>query len=159
MQLGRISAALLILSVGLSACDASRPAPQAPAPRATAAALVAQATAAPAPTNEPAASAAQYRSWMEQARAAHPYPEPVEHMWAVMICESAGEAEVVAGPYHGLFQYHLETWGGTWNPYRDQPILDPRAQIFATAKAWQDGNQSWWGCYERAARATILLPY
>lgn len=158
MQLGRISTALLIVSLGLSACGAPKPASQAPAPRASAAALVAQPTAAPEPANA-AASAAQYRSWMEQARAVHPYPEPVEHMWAVMICESAGEAAVVAGPYHGLFQYHLDTWGGTWNPYRDQPILDPQAQIFATAKAWQDGNQLWWGCYERAARATLLLPY
>lgn len=158
MELGRIIAALLTLSVGLSACGASRPASQAPAPRDTAAALVAQPTMAPAPANEPVASDAQYRSWMEQARAAHPYSEPVEHMWSVMICESAGEAGVVAGLYHGLFQYHLDTWAATWNPYRDQPILDPQAQIFATAKAWQDGNQSWWGCYARTARATLLLP-
>jgi hypothetical protein len=85
---------------------------------------------------------------MEEARALHPYGEPVEQMWSVMICESSGDASVVAaGLYHGLFQYSAETWAGAWNPYRDQPILDPRAQIFATAKAWQDGHQSWWGCY------------
>jgi hypothetical protein len=106
-------------------------------------------TPAPAaPLDPTAVAAAAYRAWMEEARALHPYAESVEVMWAVMICESSGDAEVVGGGlYHGLFQYSAETWGGAWNLYRDQPILDPRAQIFATAKAWQDGNQSWWGCY------------
>lgn len=104
----------------------------------------------PAPTQplDPTASAlAAYRAWMEEARAVHLYAEPVEKMWAVMLCESSGNAAIVAGLHHGLFQYSAATWGGAWNPYRDQPILDPRAQIFATAKAWQDGHQSWWGCY------------
>jgi hypothetical protein len=68
-------------------------------------------------------------------------------MWELMICESSGNPGVIAGSYHGLFQYDAATWAGEWNPYRDQPILDPRAQIFATAKAWHDGNQHWWGCY------------
>jgi hypothetical protein len=95
----------------------------------------------------PATPEEQYRIWMEEARALHPYPEPLEAMWAVMLCESSGVADMVAGPYHGLFQYLDSTWAGEWNPYRDSPILDPRAQIFATAKAWQDGNQGWWGCY------------
>jgi hypothetical protein len=99
------------------------------------------------PLDPTAATAASYRGWMEEARLLHPYAEPVEAMWAVMLCESSGNAGIVAGAYHGLFQFSPETWGGAWNPYRDQPILDPRAQIFAAAKAWQDGNQSWWGCY------------
>lgn len=86
---------------------------------------------------------------MQQARQAHPYAEPLEAMWAVMICESSARADVVAGENYGLFQYTLATWSSEWNPYRDQPILDPRAQIFATAKAWYDGNQAWWGCYGR----------
>lgn len=84
---------------------------------------------------------------MEEARAKHPYGESIEQMWEVMLCESSGDSETIADTYYGLFQYHPDTWGGEWNPYRDQPILDPQAQIFATAKAWQDGNQSWWGCY------------
>lgn len=101
-----------------------------------------------APPLDPAAATfATYQVWMEEARALHPYPEPVEAMWAVMLCESSGNATAVGAGHHGLFQYSPETWGGSWNPYRDQPILDPRAQIFATAKAWQDGYQSWWGCY------------
>jgi hypothetical protein len=90
----------------------------------------------------------QYRAWMQEARTAHPYSEPIELMWQVMMCESSGQAEQVAEIYYGLFQYQQVTWAGDWNPYRAEPILDPRAQIFATAKAWQDGNQHWWGCYE-----------
>jgi hypothetical protein len=89
----------------------------------------------------------QYRAWMEEAHATHPYGESVDMMWEVMICESSGRADVVAGSYSGLFQYDSATWAGDWNPYRDNAILDPRAQIFATAKAWLDGNQHWWGCY------------
>jgi hypothetical protein len=108
-----------------------------------------------APTPEPAAPTlvaaepyAQYARWIEEARRAHPYPEAPDHMLRVMLCESSGNAAAIAGPYHGLFQYLPSTWSGDWNPYRDQPILDARAQIFATAKAWQDGYQSWWGCYQ-----------
>jgi hypothetical protein len=104
-------------------------------------------TAAP-PTATPFGTAAdQYRTWIEQARAQYPYSETVEQMWELMLCESSGDPNLVAGQYHGLFQYTNETWQGDWNPHRDRPILDPRAQIFATAKAWQDGYQSWWGCY------------
>jgi hypothetical protein len=98
------------------------------------------------PADPTAAAASAYRAWMEEARRLYPYSEPIEAMWSVMLCESSGDATVVAAGHHGLFQYSAETWGGTWNPYRGEPILDPRAQIFATAKAWQDGNRSWWGC-------------
>jgi hypothetical protein len=107
------------------------------------------------PTSLPSATAAldtpldQYRSWMQEARATHPYGEPIELMWEVMLCESSGEADQVAGSYYGLFQYKQATWAGNWNSYRTSSILDPRAQIFATAKAWQDGNQHWWGCYHQ----------
>ena len=101
-----------------------------------------------APTASPATTEEQYRAWMEEARSLYPYDEPLETMWALMICESSGNAEVVAGAYQGLFQYDSATWAGDWNPYHDSPILDPRAQIFATAKAWHDGKQAWWGCYQ-----------
>jgi hypothetical protein len=119
--------------------------------------MPAQATNPPAatPTSLPNATPAlggpfdQYRAWMEEARTAHPYGEAVDVMWEVMICESSGRADEVAGSYSGLFQYDSATWSGDWNPYRANPILDPRAQIFATAKAWQDGNQHWWGCYQQ----------
>jgi hypothetical protein len=105
------------------------------------------------PTSLPSATPAldpplnQYRAWMEEARAVHPYTEAIDVMWEVMICESSGRADVVAGSYSGLFQYDSATWAGDWNPYRANAVLDPRAQIFATAKAWLDGNQHWWGCY------------
>jgi len=93
----------------------------------------------------------QYRAWISEARAAHPYPDSEEHMYAVMMCESHGRASVVnsAGPYSGLFQYSSALWNGDWNTYRDQGILDPHAQIFATALAWSDGMQRQWGCYNR----------
>jgi hypothetical protein len=93
----------------------------------------------------------QYRAWIAEARATHPYRESVEKMWSVMMCESGGRPNVVSPNrlYHGLFQYHRKTWSGRWNSYRDQSIFDPRAQIFATAKAWSEGNQRWWGCYKR----------
>ena len=109
--------------------------------------LTPSATPAPPPATPPATSADQYRAWMDEARIRYPYSEPVEQMWELMLCESSGNPDLIAGPYHGLFQYAQETWEGDWNPYRDRPILDPQAQIFATAKAWHDGNQSWWGCY------------
>jgi hypothetical protein len=87
----------------------------------------------------------QYRLWIEEARAMYPYSESVEVMWNLMLCESSGNPDAIAGPYHGLFQYDSQTWFGDWNPYRDTSIFDPRAQIFATAKAWSEGNIGWWG--------------
>ena len=110
-----------------------------------------QVTAIPVPTATltllPGSTPDQYRVWMEEARALHPYPEPVEAMWAVMLCESEGNPDAVGENYYGLFQYAAETWAGDWNPYRDYPIFDPHAQILATAQAWHDGNQVWWsGC-------------
>ncbi|MBC7770160.1 MAG: hypothetical protein H7124_15355 [Phycisphaerales bacterium] len=94
----------------------------------------------------------QYRAWIREARARHPYADSEERMYAVMLCESRGQAAIVnpAGPYSGLFQYSRATWSGDWNTYRDQDILDPRAQTFATALAWSNGMQRQWGCYSRA---------
>lgn len=156
----------LLLALGLCACGATPgppPIPTAAIRLASPAPMLARVRTSqpPAPTEPPLATPTlaapagealgqpldQYRAWMAEARALHPYPDPVELMWAVMICESSGDADVVAGANQGLFQYDTATWAGDWNPYRDQPIRDPRAQIFATAKAWADGNQRWWGCY------------
>lgn len=112
-----------------------------------AAASTVEALVLPTYTPTPASAEEQYRLWMEEARAAHPYAESTEQMYAVMMCESRGQPEVSNGTNIGLFQYDPNTWVGDWNPYRDAPITDPRSQIFATAKAWQDGHQGWWGCY------------
>lgn len=92
---------------------------------------------------------AQYRAWIHEARQAHPYADSEERMYAVMMCESRGQASIVnpAGPYSGLFQYSTATWNGAWNTYRDQGVLNARAQIFATALAWQRNMQRQWGCY------------
>ncbi|MEO1321777.1 MAG: hypothetical protein AAFV59_02090 [Pseudomonadota bacterium] len=94
---------------------------------------------------------ARYRLWISEARAVHPYPETEQRMYDVMMCESGGNATIVnpAGPYNGLFQYVAGTWAGDWNAYRDADIFDARAQIFATALAWNKGMQSHWGCYAR----------
>lgn len=109
--------------------------------------VVPSASAAPATPEE----LDQYWAWMVEAREMYPYEEPVEKMWSVMMCESRGDSTIVSRNrlYHGLFQYHKRTWAGKWNPYREVSIFDAKSQIFATAKAWNEGYQSWWGCYKR----------
>ncbi|NQY97433.1 MAG: hypothetical protein HRT82_09740 [Henriciella sp.] len=98
------------------------------------------------------AALSQYRAWISEARASHPYPDSETHMFDVMMCESGGDASIVnpAGPYTGLFQYATGTWNGEWNTYRGDGITNARAQIFATALAWNLGMQNQWGCYSRA---------
>lgn len=95
----------------------------------------------------------QYRLWMEEARATHPYKQSVSKMWSVMMCESGGNARASGGGgrWLGLFQYAPATWGGGWNPYRGNGVWDARSQIFATAKAWSLGMQSQWSCYYKTA--------
>ena len=168
--MSRILCALLLSGL-LASCGGSAAIPPPPTPSAPTAPLpnpadLRAAAASPAPSASPtldiqptatplAPSAAptpatafeQSRAWMAEARAQYPYDEPIDSMWAVMMCESEGNPELSAGEYHGLFQYAPETWAGDWNPYRDSSIFDPHAQIFATAKAWHEGNQAWWGCY------------
>ncbi len=130
-----------------------------PSPTRKPAAEAAQATAtAPAAANTsrsgstPAnatSTKAQYRQWMEEARAMHPYRESIDKMWSVMMCESGGNpsASGGGGAWLGLFQYSPSTWRGSWNPYRTASILDAKSQIFATAKAWSLGMQRAWTCY------------
>ena len=133
----------------LSAGTAARPTPDPAFSVATVAAggqTIPAASATPAPTLGGASPDEQYRSWIEEARATHPYSETADVMWQVMICESSGNpAAIGPGGLQGLFQYQPSTWAESWNPYRSEPIGDARAQIFATAKAWSDGYQSWWG--------------
>lgn len=95
---------------------------------------------------------AQYRSWIAEARAKHPYSDSEQRMYDVMMCESRGNPSIVnrAGPYSGLFQYSTGTWNGAWNDYRHNNVLDAKAQVFATAQAWQKNMQRQWGCYTKA---------
>lgn len=96
---------------------------------------------------------ARYRDWISEARALHPYDDSERRMFEVMRCESGCNASAVnrAGPYRGLFQYSDATWHGAWNLYRDKSVLDPKAQIFATALAWSKHMQRRWGsCYTRS---------
>lgn len=92
---------------------------------------------------------AQYRAWMVDAKRMYPYPQSVDKMWRVMMCESSGNPRAVGGggAWYGLFQYVPSTWRGKWNPYRNASIWDARSQIYATAKAWSIGMQSHWSCY------------
>lgn len=108
--------------------------------------------APPAPTSRRGGvdeqTLAQYRTWIREARQAHPYADSEDRMYAVMMCESRGQATIVSPAGHsGLFQYSRATWNGAWNTYRDHGMLDARAQIFATALAWQRNMQRQWGCY------------
>lgn len=103
------------------------------------------------PELEGEAALAQYRVWIGEARVQYPYPDSVQRMYDVMMCESGGQAGIVnpAGPYSGLFQYADGTWNGDWNTYRENDILDAQSQIFATALAWSLNMQGHWGCYSR----------
>ncbi len=133
-RMARIVSALALLMVVFVGCDTvvSRLLPGLTA------------TATSGSSNSP-----DYRAWIEQARVQYPYAESADKMWQVMQCESSGNPNIgdPAGQHFGLFQYNTTTWAGDWNPYRDHSIFDAQAQIFATAKAWHDGNQAWWGCY------------
>jgi len=134
---------------------AQQTAPQ-PPPAATMPASTPVSLPTPSTTTAPAHSGpvdaqtlAQYRAWIHDARQLHPYADSEDRMYAVMMCESRGQATLVnrAGPYTGLFQYGTATWNGAWNSYRTQSVLDPHAQILATALAWQNHMQEQWGCY------------
>lgn len=96
---------------------------------------------------------AQYRAWMEDARRVYPYPQSVDKMYRVMMCESSGNSNAVGGGglWLGLFQYAPGTWRGYWNPYRTSSIWDAKAQIYASAKAWSIGMQSHWSCYYKTS--------
>jgi hypothetical protein len=59
----------------------------------------------------------------------------------MMMLESGGRADLVCGPFHGLFQYCSGTWNGSWNRYRKYGIRHGGAQIWATAYAIKRG----WG--------------
>lgn len=93
----------------------------------------------------------QYKALMVNARQMYPYPQSVEKMYRVMMCESGGnpKASGARGSYLGLFQYAPATWRGSWNPYRNASIWDVKAQIYATAKAWSIGMQGRWGCFSK----------
>jgi hypothetical protein len=101
----------------------------------------------------PKEALAQYRAWMVEARKVHPYPQSVDKMYRVMMCESTGNARAAGdrGTSLGLFQYKTGTWRGKWNPYRNNSIWDAKSQIYATAKAWSVGMQSHWTCYYKTA--------
>ncbi len=91
----------------------------------------------------------QYKAWMADAKQTYPYPQSLDKMYRVMMCESGGNprASGGGGAWLGLYQYAPTTWRGSWNSYRKSSIWDAKAQIYATAKAWSIGMQSQWSCY------------
>lgn len=140
-------------TLALGACASTKPAPAAPSQ--PAAAIPPPAPTKPAGSGKSAApdeaTLAQYRKWISEARAKHPYADSEDRMYAVMMCESRGKAGIINpyGGYIGLFQYAPATWSDTWNIYKDGGIKDARSQIFATALAWKLKMQSHWGCYKK----------
>ena len=142
----RLVALIAGLALALSAC-ASKPV----APAATPAPAASPATPAKPNASPDAATLKQYRTWIGEARTKYPYAESADRMYAVMMCESGGRASIInpVGPYKGLFQYSPLTWSGPWNTYNADGILDPKAQVFATALAWSLKMQRQWGCYKK----------
>ena len=105
----------------------------------------------PQPTVEPPASGGdtggQGAWWRLIKSAAAGQGVSARGMYRLMMIESGGSAAAVGpGGYHGLFQYALGTWRGSWNPYRGAGIYDGAAQIRATALAIHLGyGPKWWG--------------
>lgn len=74
------------------------------------------------------------------------FPEQPEFAYAVVMCESAGNATVNSGNgYYGLWQFDLPTWrsvGGTGVPSSasvEEQVM--RARLLYDARGWQP-----WGC-------------
>jgi peptidoglycan hydrolase CwlO-like protein len=84
--------------------------------------------------------------WPIIKRAAAANDVSADGLYRLMMVESGGSATIVGpGGYHGLYQYSLTTWRGSWNPYRSASIYDGEAQIKATALAIARGyGPSFW---------------
>ena len=150
------SSTLLLFLSGCASMKPSQPEPRsAPSPTVTTPTHAVQ----PVPNVQSATcgkvdaeTVAHYRNWISAAHAKYPYTDSEELMFKVMRCESKCNAAIVnpAGPYSGLFQYSNSTWHADWNKeYRNESVLDPHAQIFATALAWSKNMQNQWGCYKK----------
>src|SRR5438132_2483332 len=86
-------------------------------------------TALGAPQKVEAASAntlTQYITWMQDAKRLYPYPQTLDKMYRVMMCESTGNARASGGGglWLGLIHYAPTTWRASWNPYRTSSIWD-----------------------------------
>jgi peptidoglycan hydrolase CwlO-like protein len=100
----------------------------------------------PRPSVAATAAAGDGEWWPVIKRAAAANGVSADGMYRLMMAESGGSATVVApGGYHGLYQYSLTTWRGSWNPYRSASIYDGEAQIKASALAISRGwGTSFW---------------
>jgi hypothetical protein len=102
--------------------------------------------ATPRPSVAETAAAGDGEWWPIIKRAAAANGVSADGMYRLMMAESGGSATIVAaGGYHGLYQYSLTTWRGSWNPYRSASIYDGEAQIKASALAISRGwGPSFW---------------
>ncbi len=102
--------------------------------------------ATPRPSVAETAAAGDGEWWPIIQRAAGANGVSADGMYRLMMAESGGSATIVApGGYHGLYQYSLTTWRGSWNPYRSASIYDGEAQIKASALAISRGwGPSFW---------------
>jgi len=119
--------------------------------RELAAEAAAKTTPAPTPVRPAVADTSGDGDWWPVIkRAAAANEVSAEGMYRLMMAESGGSATIVGpggyhGLYHGLYQYSLTTWRGSWNPYRSASIYDGEAQIKATALAIARGfGPSFW---------------
>lgn len=102
--------------------------------------------ATPRPAVAETAAAGDGEWWPIIERAAAARGVSADGMYRLMMAESGGSATIVgAGGYHGLYQYSLTTWRGSWNPYRSASVYDGEAQIKASALAISRGwGPSFW---------------
>jgi hypothetical protein len=78
--------------------------------------------------------------------AAKKYGQPYKKLLCVAQCESGLNNCAVnkAGKTYGLFQYLDSTW--KWTPYKGKSVFDAKANAFATAWMWNEGNEHHWDC-------------
>ncbi len=77
------------------------------------------------------------------------FPEDPDHAYAIVMCESSGNATANTGNgYYGMWQFDLATWqsvGGTGLP-SDATVAEQmtRARLLYDARGWSP-----WGCRQR----------
>jgi hypothetical protein len=68
------------------------------------------------------------------SQAASQYGVPFGLLKALLMSESSLDPNAGRGTeYQGIAQFWTGTWGGNWNPFRNQSPYDPNAAIFASA--------------------------
>ena len=89
-------------------------------------------------------SSAKVRRYIRAA--AKRYDQPYKKLLCVAQCESSLDNCAVnrGGKTYGLFQYLNSTWKTT--PYKKKSVFDAKANAYATAWMWKEGNENQWDC-------------